>query len=234
MIPVSQLINNSIVRASRTNVERSLQLYDLAGIAYFSNDKSVLPVNIVNLQRCYTPLFWDTLGSERCQNAFGRLDRNIRLDWVTSIATHPIAYLMHRTSHFNREVFFLVPFAQQCVEAPEFHACPQGLLADGINKNGLLWPVAWLALGVTMLLSGSSSVSRALCLSGVGYGLSYFFFGVAADFRYYYWTELAVQTALIFEIACFGFQRWRIAAFVVLNVWIIGYAWRISNHLYQF
>jgi hypothetical protein len=230
LIPVSQWINHSIFNAKRTNVERSLQLYDLAGIAYFSGDKSVLPVNIENIKNCYTPLFWDTLTSERCGGAFAKIDRDITRDWLNSIFNHPSAYFKHRLSHFNREIFFLVPPAQQCVDAPEFHNCPKSFLSDAIHKNGLLWPVAWLTLGITMLLTGIKGIAQALCLSGVLYGLGYLFFGVAADFRYFYWTELAIQTALIYQLAFFGFAKWRIAALAVITVWIIGYSYRILNY----
>ena len=81
-----------------------------------------------------------------------------------------------------------------------------------------------------MLLTGITGIVRALCLSGVLYGLGYLFFGVAADFRYFYWTELAIQTALIYQLALFGFAKWRVAAFAVSAVWIIGYSYRIFNY----
>ena len=231
LIPISQWINHDILHAEQRGIERSLQLYDIAGIAYFSNDSSVLPVNIPNLKRCYTPLFWDTLISERCGNAFSRIDRDITRDWLFSIVTHPTAYARHRLAHFNRETFFLVPPAQQCVDAPEFHNCPKSFLSDTITKNGLLWPAAWLALGLVMLLSGLGEAARALCLSGLLYGFGYLLVGVAADFRYFYWTELAIQTALIFQLATFGFPRWRIATIAVLIIWFSGYVWRIVNFL---
>lgn len=231
LIPISWWINHTVLNATKTNIERSLQLYDLAGIAYFSNDKSVLPVDIKNLDKCYTPLFWDTLASERCEMAFTRIDRAITREWLNNIFKYPIAYLKHRFSHFNREIFFLVSPAQQCVDAPEFHNCPKSLLSDTITKNGLLWPVAWLTLGFIMLITGIKGVSQALCLSGVLYGMGYLFVGVAADFRYFYWTEISIQTALIFQWAYFGFKQWRIAAFAVINVWLIGYIYRIIVYI---
>ncbi len=231
LIPVSRWINHSIFNANRTNVERSLQLYDLVGIAYFSGDKSILPVNIENLNNCYTPLFWDTLVSERCGGAYSKIDRNITREWLNNIIKYPMAYLKHRTSHFNREIFFLVPPAQQCVDAPEFHSCPKSFLSDAINKNGLLWPVAWLTLGISMLLTGITGISQALCLSGVLYGLGYLFFGVAADFRYFYWTELSIQTALIYQWAFHGFIKWHKYAIAVGVIWVIGYAYRILYYL---
>ena len=110
--------------------------------------------------------------------------------WLTNIFYNPISYLKHRIYHFNSSIFFLVPPAQQCFYAPEYHSCPKSILSDAIYKNALLWPVTWLTLGIVMLLTGLCGVSKALCLSGVAYGLAYFFFGIASDFRYYYWTNL--------------------------------------------
>ena len=228
LIPLSQWINHDVIGAERTGVERSLQLYDLAGISYFSGDSSVLPVEIPNLEECYTPLYWDTLGASRCGKPFTKLEGSITREWISGIATHPVSYLQHRLAHFNYEIFFLVPPIQQCVEAPEAHDCPRSLLSDFISKNGLLWPVTWLVLGIVMLLSGLSEVPRALVLSGLLYGLAYILVGVASNFRYFYWTELSIQTALILQIATVGFPQWRRAALAVFLVLAIGYLWRIT------
>lgn len=228
LIPVSQWINHGILGAERTGVERSLQLYDLAGIAYYSGDTSVLPVPIPNLARCYLPLYWDPLASARCGSPFHLLKAGIGKEWLSGIAKHPIAYLRHRLAHYNRTIFLLVPPAQQCADAPEAHDCPQSLWSDAIKKNGLLWPAAWLALGTVMLLSGLADIPRALCLSALFYGFGYLAVGVATDFRYFYWTQLAIQTALIFHVATAGFAQWRIALGAVLIVWLLGYGWRLA------
>lgn len=107
------------------------------------------------------------------------------------------------------------------------HDCPRSFISDTIAKNGLLWPVAWLTLGIAMLLLGLGDIARCLCLSGLLYGLAYILVGVASDFRYFYWTELSIQTALIFQIATNGFPRWRIAAIAIFMIWFLGYAWRV-------
>ncbi len=228
LIPLTQWINHDLFGAERTGVERSLQIYDLAGIAYFSGDTSVLPVDTPDLSECYTPLYWDTLLASRCDYAYWKLDDSITREWIMGIVTHPLSYLQHRLAHFNYETFFLVPPVQQCVEAPEKHDCPRSLLSDFISKNGLLWPVAWLTLGIVMLLSGLGDIPRALTISALMYGFAYLVVGVASNFRYFYWTELAIQTALIFQIATAGFPKWRIAALSVLAIWIMGYYWRVS------
>ena len=200
--------------------------YSIAG---GRRDISVLPVTINEISLCYTPLFWDTLGGERCENAFARTPANITWDWLVSIVTHPASYAMHRISHFNREIFFLVPPIQQCVDAPEYHTCPKTLFSDAITKNGFLWPSTWLILGIVILTSNIAGIGQALCISGLLYGFGYLVVGLAADFRYFYWTELSIQTSLILNFSSFGLQFWRKVTFSIFTVWILGYAWRISS-----
>ena len=229
LIPTSQWINHAILRASPTHQERALQLYDLTGIAYFSGDKSVLPVDIPDVEGCYVPLFWDDLKYERCGKANSKIRHDLTRVWLAGIVSHPAAYAEHRIAHFNREIFFLVPPAEQCVDAPELHDCPKSLISDLVVKNCLLWPVTWLALGLVMLFGGLGTVPRALCLSGLLYGFAYLAVGLAADFRYFYWTEIAIQTALIMQVGVAGFPRWRWALAAILAVWVAGYSWRFLS-----
>ena len=228
---ISTYVNQRIFGGRKTGVERTLQIHDMAGIAYFSGDPTVLPVPITNLRHCYTPLFWDTLGDARCQFAFKRLPERITDDWLRSIGRHPIAYAQHRLAQFNREIFFLVPAMQQCVDAPERHACnmsPKGFIADAITKNALLWPITWLVFGLFLMASKPEPMARAMCLSGLLYGGAYLFVGVAADFRYFYWTELAVQAATVLHLGFGGSLRWRPLARVTAIVWVTGYAARYA------
>jgi hypothetical protein len=229
LIPLSQWINHHVLEAKRDGMVKSLQLFDLTGIAYFSGETSVLPVPIANLEGCYTPLYWDTLGKERCNFAAHEVTEDLTWDWIATILTHPVSYLQHRLSHFNYEIFFLVPPIQQCVEAPEGHDCPRSLISDLVAKNGLLWPVTWLVLGLVLIGSGLSEIPRAMVLSGLAYGFAYLFFGVASDFRYFYWTEMAIQTALILQVATTGFARWKAAVGAVSIVLLAGYMWRLAS-----
>jgi hypothetical protein len=234
LMPVVIYGNHMLFHAERTGVERSLQLYDLAGIAHFSGDDSVLPVPIFDLDRCYTPLFWDTLGTQRCGRVFERLPRSIASQWLAGIAHHPLAYAEHRLAQFNREIFFLVPAMQQCVDAPELHECDmsrRGYVVDAVQKNALLWPITWLIAGLFLLASRPEPFARTLCLSGWLYGIAYLLLGVAADFRYFYWTELAVQAAILLHLAAGGRLPIKPLAVVLAGVWIAGYVARYAAFL---
>lgn len=229
-VPVSNLVNHRLLRAEETGVERSLQLFDLAGIARFSGDASVLPRGAEHAEHCYTPLFWDTLPIAGCAGPVERLPKSLTASWVRAIAAHPIAYAHHRLAHFNKAIFFVVPPMEQCVDAPAFHSCDfttRGMIVDFVTKNAFLWPATWLVIGVMLLFGELHPIARALSLSGLTYGLAYAVVGVAADFRYFYWTELAIQAAIMFQLAQVGrLSRWKPLAAATAAVWIAGYAAR--------
>ena len=200
------LVALSSATVQRTGVERGLPLYDLAGIDHFSEGGS-FP------ERCYTPLFWDTLGTPRCGNAFQQIDRNITAEWLMTIAKHPIAYAQHRIAHFNRSLFFIVPPAQQCVEAAEMHDCPVSIRGDFLTKNAFFWPCVWLAVGFALLLGPNiGPLATGLIWSGLAYGLSYAVVGVASDFRYFLWTEISVQLAAVLALVRGASIRWPLIA----------------------
>ena len=95
-----------------------------------------------------------------------------------------------------------------------------------MSRNPLFWPVTWLLIGSSMLFTRLEPVARALVLSGLLYGFSYLVFGVAAGFRYFYWTELAIQLAMVWQLATSGLPQWRRIAVAVAAMWIAGLAFR--------
>lgn len=213
------LVALSSAMVQRTGVERGLQLYDMAGIDHFTDGKR-FP------RDCYTPFFWDTLATGRCSNRFQRSE-SLTAEWLTTIARHPVAYAMHRIAHFNRSIFFVVPPAQQCVEAPEMHDCPVSARSDFLTKNALFWPCIWLAVGIALLLVPNvGTLATGLVWSGLAYGLSYAIVGVASDFRYFLWTEIAVQLALVLALLKGASIRWPLIAAGAVAA--VGYAARFA------
>lgn len=106
------------------------------------------------------------------------------------------------------------------------HDCPVSLLSDAVTKNALLWPITWLVAGLLLLLARPGEQSRNLALSGLSFGLAYAVVGVASDFRYFYWTQLAVQIAILLHLAHGGRLPWRLWLPVIGLVWSAGYAAR--------
>ncbi|MDB5699786.1 MAG: hypothetical protein JWN69_2590 [Alphaproteobacteria bacterium] len=223
LVPVSQFINLSLLGAERSHVEKSLQLFDLAGIEVNSGRRVIGP----EVSRCYSPFYWDTL--QRDCNALDRTPADLTAAWIAAIGAEPLAYFRHRLTHFNHSIYFLVPPMQDCVYVPSHHACgpgEQNLLKDALVRNALLWPVTWLVVGALLLFMPLTHPARALTLSGMLYGLSYLVVGVASGFRYFYWTELAVQAALVWQLATAGLPRWRLLILAVAATWAAGYAYR--------
>src|SRR6266436_10399659 len=65
MVPVSGQFNHSVLNATPVGIIRSLEIFDMTGIAFYSGDVSVFgPGNSFTRQdvdSCYTPMQWDTL-----------------------------------------------------------------------------------------------------------------------------------------------------------------------------
>jgi hypothetical protein len=229
LLPIVQWVNRHPLGAERSGVERTLQWFDLAGIAARSGDVSVLPKGTSLAPGCYTPLFWDSLRETECGGPLERLPSNLTGQWAQAIVKHPLAYIEHRLAYFNSTTFFLVPAMHQCVEAPAFHECDfsaRGFLKDAVTKNLLFWPILWLVIGVLLLRMRLAPVEQTLLLSGLAYGFAYLVVGVAAQFRYFLWTELAVQIALMLHIARGGRVRWPLLVAATAVIGILGYAFR--------
>ena len=134
MVPVSGLFNHNVLNATPLGIIRSLEIFDLTGIAFYSGDLSVLgpgdSFTRQDMERCYTPVQWDPLSPwGKCRFFWNRLavsrdvqeveelapmdamqarpNLDLRNHWVASIIAHPLAYARHRLAHFSSEVYFL-------------------------------------------------------------------------------------------------------------------------------
>jgi hypothetical protein len=240
---LSTFVNHHLLRAAPTRVEASLQLFDMAGIEYHSGDR------LLGLRPgCYTPFFWDTLNFARCGHLFERVTGasdfgeadaspgSLTGPWLRAIAAHPLAYAEHRLSYFNDSLYFLVPPAVLCRSVPDYPSCnrpPAGMaLGDFIKKNLLYWPCVWLAAAAWLLLRTDAEPGvRALAWSGVWYALGYRIVGVATDWRYHFWTLLAISMAMALHVAQRGLGRRELREFAlfVLPVVVAAYAARILS-----
>jgi hypothetical protein len=134
IVPVAGLLNHNVLNATPLGIIRSLEIFDITGIAFYSGDVSVLgPGNSFTRQDvdgCYTPVHWDTLSPwGKCRFFWKRLavaqdlpevedlaameamearpNPDLRKHWVASIFAHPLAYARHRLAHFSSEIYFL-------------------------------------------------------------------------------------------------------------------------------
>jgi hypothetical protein len=174
-LPLSNWINHDVIGAKPQDPLRSLQIYDLMGIAVRSGDVAVLGQHAPPLSKiagCYTSYWWDTYGpwggichdvSDDLEYISGDLyevtpylaERSAL--WRHAILEHPIAYMAHRLSHFNSSIYFFVPSASyRYSKSPDLLSGRRVITQDDVyfdylKKNVLFWPVFWLSLGVCAL-----------------------------------------------------------------------------------
>jgi hypothetical protein len=193
------VVNHQLLRAEATHPYRSLLVYDLAGIAYFSNDISVFwdgPFTPQLVADCYTPEQWDTLGhltnDPKCAVFWGSPSPHQTTTWVSAIIKHPLAYAEHRLAHFNSELAFLPPRHHPKIQ-------------DVLRSIPIFTPIFALAIAFLVLFltfphpttKQSPLQIAAFCLvtSGLFYMLAYLIVGVASEPRYHYWDMIAVFLA---------------------------------------
>ncbi len=225
LIPLTIIVNRSLLGAENAHSEKSLQLFDIAGIQKFSGR----PVGGFDMRPCYTPFYWDTLDSG-C-GALRATPGNLTRPWLSAIAEEPRAYLAHRAVHFNHAIYFLVPPLQECVAAPLHRWCGEerrSLWEDAIIRNAFLWPVTWILVGSFLLFIRLDPVARSLVWSAMIFTAAHSVISVATAFRYFHWPELALQVAILWQVATAGLPRWRMLAAAVLVLWAVGYAYRYA------
>ncbi len=184
------------------------------------------PLDLAEIRQCYTPYWWDPVSPwGSCPTLRGELGFTHELDttdpavaaatgqrWLKAIRAHPLAYLTHRLEYFNSSLYFFVP-AFQFRYSKALELQPYGsrtvtrreIQVDYLKNNPLCWPVVWLYLGLCALVLlrplrsevAAARVATLLSLSGVLFAGAYGLIGVATEYRYYYWSTMAVLLALI-------------------------------------
>ena len=252
MVPAANLINHRVLQAEPLHIIRSLQIFDITGIAYYSDDLAVLGPNTglvrADVDRCYQPLnwdrlapwgdcrfFWDRLAVSRDLRGVAELDARAAMGvkpnpdllgrWVAAIVRHPLAYAQHRLASFASQVGLidgmrgagmmkpdLAPAADEAAAAP----APEPVYLALYDVAAT--PALWLAIGVGLLLwltsarappvSPSRDAALALLLSGVPYALAFLVIGVASEFRYLFWSLIAILVALVILLSERGTALW--------------------------
>lgn len=237
-IPLTQLANRILFHPVERQPVHSLFLFDLAGIAAQERDPSLLAprahLSAEELRRCYTPYWWDSFSPwGSCAGKVARPDTDhathgegLPMQWVRTIAAHPVAYAIHRLKHFNSELMFAVPLKHIRL-TPEYRAdnptfkpletvTPRDVRFDLVRKNPTVWPVTWVAWALVLLAflaraeaSAGVLLARTLSVSALAYAGAYLVIGVATDIRYHYWTVLAavVATLAVLPLLADGLRR---------------------------
>lgn len=230
MVPAANLFNHRVLHAEPLGLTRSLQIFDITGISYYSSDTAVFETRRSftrdEVTSCYTPVRWDPLAPwGECSFFWNRLaispdlqgiaeeldarsvmglkhNPDLLNHWITAIVHHPLAYARHRVAHFSSEIWRGVSTATPGTAGPPPLST---VLYDFVTASAL-----WLAVGASLLirLAFASSVgckasidaALALLLSGLSYGSAYLIIGVATELRYLFWSLMAIFAALVISL----------------------------------
>lgn len=227
LIGILTPVNQRLLGASPSGVERSLPLFDLAGIAHYAGPQAVPQVPAALWRRaeargCLTPILWDPIGDT---NACGYIvetmqdaapGKKLRNAWLEAIATHPLAYARHRIAHWNSEMRLWMPSKMPGTgpiagsEPNRLGLASPGKRVTGFQKLGTTLassaagaPILWLTVALGVLFctwparDGTGGVAVTLALSAILTELAFGLVGVASDYRYHCWAMLAAGLALL-------------------------------------
>ena len=238
-IALSGPINHRLLGALPSGVERTLPLYDLAGIAHHGGLPTIagLPVPAwreAERRGCYTPFYWNPYGEPaQCEFvgealAFDRHGGSIGRDWAGAIVRHPFAYANHRAAHVNANLRFWVN-ADESDALPPLGSepntlglgSPPGQAARWLDQAAawqlatpLGWPCVWLAVALGLLWAGrpfgvQARIGCALALSSACMGASFAIVSIASDLRYHLWSMVAAALALVLLVDTGAIDRRR-------------------------
>lgn len=170
----SDVVNHALLRAERSHVERTLPLFDLAGIAHFA--PLAAPPGLsreewadAERRHCYTPFYWDPFGNpKRCGDQGDALvspdgPSHLIRDWAETIAAHPLAYAEHRLAHLNATLRVVTPPDEPSAAAPSgSEPNPYGL---GARQSAASRVVQRLAAFLAETPAGSPAVWLVLAMA---------------------------------------------------------------------
>lgn len=221
----SRVIFYHVLNVQKTYPINSILVFDLGGISHFSN-KNYFPGTWSGeekakiLSTCYESAEWNSYNPRgACSFVFRRMvdsglwnSSGLWRPWFAAVSAEPMAYLRHRASHFwafmtDRSRYFFHE-GNSRAEARRHLQQDFGFrfvhdYVFSVERLGIFRPIFWLALGCLCLVAAplcsppSRRLAGTLSLSSVIYLGTYFFVGVASDFRYAYWAILATGVAAI-------------------------------------
>jgi hypothetical protein len=156
VIAASGAIDHRLLGAEHSHVERTLPVFDMAGIAHHAHLATLpgLPPAIwadAEARHCYTPFFWDSLGDpKKCGRiatmlAFDRDEDapSIEGQWIGLVVAHPLAYALHRLAHLNATLRLVAPADERLATGPATSlASPAAIGQPATRAAALLAPIA--------------------------------------------------------------------------------------------
>ena len=245
----------------------SLMIFDVAGTAKYSGVSTLpdipgVPDQVSLFKKCYTPLQWDSVANwvasdcgavanyfyherDSGKESFKAARQKLRKAWIAAITQHPVAYLKHRLSHFNRFLDYqghwpvYRPYYVETVgfsvgygdpDLSLFYLIEPPRLWNFVIKMDLgnqLWfhPYVYLLILLFFYLSTLGTSDRfnrtlnVVAFSGMIYLVGFLFVGVSSDFRYSYPSLLL---SILCILAAFGYYSQKRKVFGNRKMRIVG------------
>jgi hypothetical protein len=229
LVPAANVFNHRVLHAEPLRIIRCLQIFDITGVAFYSDELAVFgrdhSFTREEVTACYHPhgfdslspwgecrFFWNRLAvSPNLQGTVENLDGRSAMGaepnpdlfglWIAAIVRHPLAYAVHRLGNFSSEVTALPYFDFDAETIPS----PYRAIYDVVTA-----PAVWLVIGVGLLVqlakarplrrSASTDAALALLLSGLPYASAYFIIGLATESRYLFWSLIAIFAAMVIAV----------------------------------
>ena len=224
-----QLLERKLLDASPRHLSQLVMLFDLSGMSCRGAQIDIPAAfqapgyDRAALCRAYDPDQVDTLfflpASPLRQSFDADAIATLRQDWIAAAMDHPKLYLAHRLHSFAGLLgLHRVPEHYRYLRQPYMQFNPWGFaftpnvfssafdasvdaLADSGLFSGALWiGVAALLLAVLAERRMSARFETVLLVSGLMNALPYFFFSLAPNYRFLYWTVLATTVAFVLII----------------------------------
>ena len=251
VIVATPFIDLKLLHADDEAPDFSLLIFDIAGTAKYSGVSTLpdipgVPDQVSLFKNCYSNTQWDSVSSWATANcnsvaAYFYHERDsgkkrlkaarqeLRKAWIAAITQHPVAYLKHRLSFFNRFIDYqghqpvFQPFYIEKVGFIDMVDRDQNrALTYTINPPDLwntvihmdlakqLWFHPYVSLLILLFfylatLGTSDRFNRTLnvvAFSGLIYLVGYLFVGVSSEFRYSYPSLLL---SILCILAAFGY-----------------------------
>jgi hypothetical protein len=217
---VVQLVYYGALGATRQHPLQSIMIFDLGGISHFANENQY-PVDwsesqtAMLLNTCYQPTQWDIYWRlAPCDFVMQKIEHEkglfgtsaIPSAWLTALSRHPLAYVQHRSAFMWN---FLAADSLTMWLADVEHPTQQvfagrAAFAALVSVHDTLKPTPLFRVGSWLLLcivaccwawwrrdTNEGAFALGVCGSAAIYVMTFWFAGVASDFRYGYWAVLA-------------------------------------------
>lgn len=253
VIGTTSFVDLKLLKAKDEAPDFSLMLFDIIGTAKNSGQTTLpdipeVPDQITFAKKCYTPLQWDSLSFGKPADGCGaiairyykeflytgdirdieRARKELRKAWVAAITQHPLSYLKHRISHFNRflnyqghrpsywpiysKIIGFVQFGDKDSPITYMRKDPPKIwgIFTNLKLENQIWFNPYISLLILLFfylstLSTRDQFNRTLnvvSFSGLIYLVGFLFVGVSAGFRYSYPSLLL---SILCVLAAFAF-----------------------------